>query len=270
MKIFILATFASQVCGHAIWQDLWVNGVDKGNTCARLPGTSYVSNSPVTSVTSNDIRCNAGGSKGVAGKCSVNAGGTVTVEMHQQNGDRSCTNEAIGGSHYGPVMVYMSKVDDSSKADGSSGWFKVYENGWAPANKGAADNDYWGVKDLNKCCGKLDVKIPADLAAGDYLLRAEVIALHTAQSAGGAQFYMTCYQLSVTGGGSLSPPTVKFPGAYKASDAGIQINIHAAVSNYVIPGPAVISEGTTVTPGNIVCPKAASKMIRGSNDVFEY
>lgn len=44
--------------------------------------------------------------------------------MHQQNGDRSCTNEAIGGSHYGPVMVYMSKVDDSSKADGSSGWFK--------------------------------------------------------------------------------------------------------------------------------------------------
>lgn len=75
-------------------------------------------------MSSNDIRCNAGGSKGVAGKCSVNAGGTVTVEMHQQNGDRGCTNEAIGGSHYGPVMVYMSKVDDSSKADGSSGWFK--------------------------------------------------------------------------------------------------------------------------------------------------
>lgn len=48
MKTFILATLASQVCGHAIWQDLWVNGVDKGNTCARLPGTSYVSNSPVT------------------------------------------------------------------------------------------------------------------------------------------------------------------------------------------------------------------------------
>lgn len=101
-----------------------VDGVDKGSTCVRLPGTSYVSNSPVTSVTSNDIRCNAGGSKGVAGKCSVAAGGTVTVEMHQQNGDRSCTNEAIGGAHYGPVIVYMSKVDDSSKADGSSGFFK--------------------------------------------------------------------------------------------------------------------------------------------------
>jgi hypothetical protein len=68
----------------------------------------------------------------------------------------------------------------------------VYENGWAAANKGAGDNDYWGVKDLNTCCGKLDVKIPAELAAGDYLLRAEVIALHTAGSSGGAQFYMSC------------------------------------------------------------------------------
>jgi hypothetical protein len=68
----------------------------------------------------------------------------------------------------------------------------VYENGWAAANKGAGDNDNWGVKDLNTCCGKVDVKIPTALAPGDYLLRAEVIALHTAGSSGGAQFYMSC------------------------------------------------------------------------------
>ena len=128
----------------------------------------------------------------------------------------------------------MSKVADASKADGSSGWFKVYENGWAaaPSNKGAADNDYWGVKDMNKCCGKVDFKIPAQLAPGDYLVRAEVIALHTAQSAGGAQFYMSCCksgslsedfmelkltlidQITVAGSGSLSPATVKIPGLY--------------------------------------------------------
>jgi cellulase len=48
MKTLILSALASQVLGHAIWQDLWVNGVDKGSTCVRLPGTSYVSNSPVT------------------------------------------------------------------------------------------------------------------------------------------------------------------------------------------------------------------------------
>lgn len=76
-------------------------------------------------------------------------------------------------------------------------------------------------------------------------------------------------QLSVTGGGALSPPTVKFPGAYKASDPGLQINIHAAVSKYIAPGPAVIAGGTTVTSGNAVCPKAANA-IRGTNDVFSH
>ena len=59
------------------------------------------------------------------------------------------------------------------------------------------DDDNWGVKDLNACCGKMDVKIPSDIAPGDYLLRAEVIALHTAGQSGGAQLYMSCYQLTI-------------------------------------------------------------------------
>lgn len=86
----------------------------------------------------------------------------------------------------------MTKVADASTADGSTGWFKVFEDGWAAANKGAGDNDYWGTKDMNDCCGKVDVPLPKDLASGDYLLRAEVIALHTASSSGGAQLYMSC------------------------------------------------------------------------------
>ena len=48
-------------------------------TCVRQPP----SNSPITSVLTNDIRCNVNGAQGVAGKCAVNAGGTVTIEMHQ-------------------------------------------------------------------------------------------------------------------------------------------------------------------------------------------
>ncbi|CAI6335660.1 unnamed protein product [Periconia digitata] len=263
MKTFVIATALAiqHASGHAIFQDLWVNGVDKSNTCVRMPS----SNSPVTNVGGNDIRCNAG-TRGVSGKCAVQAGDIVTVEMHQQPGDRNCKNEAIGGAHYGPVIVYMSKVADASTADGSAGWFKIYENGWKAAGKGAADNDLWGVKDMNNCCGKVDVKIPSQLAAGDYLLRAEVIALHTAGQANGAQFYMSCYQLTVGSGGSLSPATVKFPGAYKSSDAGIKINIHAAISSYPIPGPAVIAEGQTVVPGGTVCTK--SNKIRGTNGIF--
>ncbi|KAF4918714.1 putative endo-beta-1,4-glucanase D [Colletotrichum viniferum] len=152
--------------------------------------------------------------------------------MHAQPGDRNCKNEAIGGSHYGPVIVYLSKVDNAASADGSSAWFKIFENGWsAKSGAGSGDDDNWGVKDLNACCGKMDVPISKDLADGDYLLRAEVVALHTAGSSGGAQFYMTCYQISISGGtGSAKPSTVSFPGAYKASDPGILVNIHSKLS----------------------------------------
>lgn len=98
-------------------------------SCARVP----TSNSPVTSVSSTAFRCN--GRSGVPGKCTVAAGQTVTVEMHQQPGDRSCTNEAIGGAHYGPVIVYMSKVPDATTADGSTGWFKIFQDTWAPVGR---------------------------------------------------------------------------------------------------------------------------------------
>lgn len=55
----------------------------------------------------------------------------------------------------------------------------------------------------------------ADIAPGDYLLRAEVLALHVASSINQAQFYVSCYQITVSGTGSATPSGVSFPGAYK-------------------------------------------------------
>lgn len=64
--------------------------------------------------------------------------------------------------------------------------------------------------------------IPSCLKAGYYLVRHEIIALHSAYAYPGAQFYPGCHQLKVTGGGSTTPSNlVAFPGAYKGSDAGI-------------------------------------------------
>ncbi|KAF2031779.1 hypothetical protein EK21DRAFT_62484 [Setomelanomma holmii] len=242
-----VAALASTAAGHATFQELWVNGVDQQGTCARLP----TSNSPVTDVTSNNIRCNAN-QGAAASKCSVAAGETVTIEMHQQANDRSCSNEAIGGAHYGPVLVYLSKVADAATADGSSSFFKIFEDTWGKNPSGSSgSDDYWGTKDLNTNCGKMDVKIPSSLEAGDYLLRAEAIALHSAAGVGGAQFYITCYQITVTGSGTTSPSGVSFPGAYKATDAGIQINIYQNLATYVAPGPAVISGGTEAVAGKV-------------------
>ncbi|KXH66036.1 fungal specific transcription factor [Colletotrichum salicis] len=192
----IVAVAGRQIAAHATFQQLWVDGTDM----IRL--YLYDSNSPVTNVAGNEIRCNVGGTSGVNAKCPVKAGGTVTIEMHQ-------------------------------------------------SGSGSGDDDNWGTKDLNTCCGKMDVPISKDIADGDYLLRAEVIALHAAGPSGGAQLYMTCFQLSVLGGtGTAKPATVSFPGAYKASDPGIAVNIHAKLSGYTVPGPAVASIGTTKTAGS--------------------
>ena len=46
--VFVSSLVAS-VTAHATFQELWINGVDQGSSCVRLPQ----SNSPVTSVTSD-------------------------------------------------------------------------------------------------------------------------------------------------------------------------------------------------------------------------
>ena len=43
---------------------------------------------------------------------------------------------------------------------------------------------------------------------------------------------MSCFQLTVGGSGNAKPDTVKFPGAYGASDPGILINIYTTLSAY--------------------------------------
>lgn len=77
------------------------------------------------------------------------AGTPLTVEMHQQPGDRACGSPAIGGNHYGPVMVYMAKVSDAKTADGSqASFFKVAEDGYTGTTAS------WGTEILNANCGK--------------------------------------------------------------------------------------------------------------------
>lgn len=242
LSVAFAATLIAGAAAHATFQEMWVNGVDQGNFCVRLPQ----SNSPVTSVTSTDIACNANAHPS-SGVCSVMPGDQVTVEMHQQPNDRSCANEAIGGDHYGPINIYMAKVDDATTAVGSdANWFKVDEMG-LPSN----NPDYWATEVLNDNCGHFTFTVPSNIAPGNYLIRAEVIALHVASSIGGAQFYMSCFQVNVGGSGTASPPTVKFPGAYSASDPGILINIYTQLNTYQIPGPspfAMASPAVANTP----------------------
>jgi len=92
--------------------------------------------------------------------------------------------------------------------------------------------------------------IPSCLAPGQYLLRQELLALHSAYGNMGAQFYASCAQLNVTGTGEWKPKdteTVGIPGAYRQDDNGvlIQIWVNSVPDNgrkpYTVPGPKVVS-----------------------------
>lgn len=83
-------------------------------------------------------------------------------------------------------------------------------------------------------------RIPRTIPSGKYLVRVESIALHQASSPGGAQIYLSCAQVNISGGGSGTPgPLVAFPGAYKANDPGLIWSYYPVKTSYTAPGPAV-------------------------------
>lgn len=221
----ILLAAAASVSAHSTWQQLWVGTQDMDTKCAR----TVKDNNPITSVTSPDMFCGRSPAKS-SGVCEVAAGGSLTVEMHAQPGQRACKDPAIGGNHYGPVLVYMAKVSDATSATSGS-FFKVAEDGYTGTTAS------WGTEILNANCGKRAFTVPKSLASGDYLVRAEAIALHA--GAGQPQPYVTCFQVKVTGGGSANPAGVSFPGAYKTNDPLFSKAIYDQSFKYTSPGPAV-------------------------------
>lgn len=231
-SFFVLAAAFTVVNAHFTLQYTWVNGVDQGqNKFIRVPPN----NNPVTSVTSTDITCNVNGLSGSSVAVgSIPAGGNITFEWHQH--DQRTGEDAISGGHKGPVQVYVAKApsDDPSFNGQGSVWTKIYSSGLVNPS-----TQEWATDVVNANGGKHSVIIPKSLPTGNYLFRAEIIALHVASSVGGAQFYIGCAQFAVTGGGSANPPKVALPGAYSANDPGILINIYNNLQSYPAPGPAV-------------------------------
>ncbi|CAE6446365.1 unnamed protein product [Rhizoctonia solani] len=183
-------------------------------------------NSPVTDVTSTDLRCNVGGL----------ASGSSTLTTTVAAGSTVGFQADIGLIHPGPLQVYLGKVPSGQTAatwDGSgANWFKIYAIG---ADFSSGDSDTVDQQTFT-------FKIPSNTPAGNYLLRIEHIAVHGASTVGGAQFYISCAQLTITGSGSGNPAKVSIPGVYTGTEPGLLINIYwPPVTNYTLPGPAVWS-----------------------------
>lgn len=75
--------------------------------------------------------------------------------------------------------------------------------------------------------------VPKSTPSGNYLIRMEHVAIHGASTVGGAQFYISCAQVTVTGGGSGSPgPKVSIPGVYTGNEPGLLINIYWPIRKF--------------------------------------
>lgn len=211
-------------------------------------------------MTSLAIQCNADSAPAKL-HASAAAGSTVTLRW-----------TIWPDSHVGPVITYMARCPDTGCQDWTPSasdkvWFKVKEGGregtsnvWAAVSflsfifflffsfffscslrsiftypwygKRLIDTDDNEKTPLMTAPANYEYAIPSCLKPGYYLVRHEIIALHSAYSYPGAQFYPGCHQLQVTGSGTKTPSSglVSFPGAYKSTDPGVTYNAYQGES----------------------------------------
>ncbi|KAF9484786.1 hypothetical protein BDN70DRAFT_872032 [Pholiota conissans] len=207
-----LAALTQSASAHYIWNTL-IAGSTTSSAAIRMP----TSNSPVTDVTSPDITCNI--NTPATATVSVAAGSTIGFDL-----DNTIY-------HQGPAAIYLGKAPTTAADwDGSgANWFKIAEWG--------ATFDPFTFTDYN--LAQLTTTIPAATPSGDYLVRIEQIGLHVVDA---PQWYISCAQITVTGGGSGNPSKVSIPGYVSATDPGLTVDIYDPVPTaYTVPGPAVWS-----------------------------
>ncbi|KAK6070570.1 fungal cellulose binding domain-containing protein [Seiridium cupressi] len=129
-------------------------------------------------------------------RCNVGGatgGSTSTIEVAAGSPFTFTLDQAV--YHQGPVSLYMSKAPTTAASyDGSGDWFKTF-----------------------------DCTVPRCIPAGEYLVRIQSLAIHNPGST--PQFYISCAQVKVTGGGSTTPSSkAKIPGFIKSTDPGYTAN----------------------------------------------
>ncbi|KAL9053490.1 MAG: hypothetical protein Q9162_004728 [Coniocarpon cinnabarinum] len=142
-------------------------------------------------------------------------------------------------THLGPIITYMANCNGACETVDKTKlqFVKVDASGlitpgspgtWATTNMIANNNTY-------------TVTIPKNLAAGNYVMRHEIIALHSAGSVDGAQNYPSCINFAVTGSGTAKPAGTLGEQLYTENDPGILFNLYKQNDNYPMPGPALFT-----------------------------
>ncbi|EOA81141.1 hypothetical protein ACJQWK_07617 [Exserohilum turcicum] len=255
----LLSLLAGQTCAHTFIWGVFVNGVDQGTFKGiRIPayngqnGRGGYNNSPVKDLDSIDMRCNVMGDVQAHDTIKVAPGDNLTFDWHHEL--RNDTDEVIASSHHGPSLIYISPDPPRDNS-----FVKLWHAGKIESNPFPQPGEWSTTSDIAKKFGHMNVRVPAGLKAGKYLIRAEMVGLHEGEVSyaqnprRGAQFYPDCVQIEVTGDGQVElPEGVSFPGAYSYNDPGVVHNIYCStetrkpaasttpcVTDYVIPGPTV-------------------------------
>ncbi|KAF8426045.1 putative endoglucanase [Tirmania nivea] len=234
--ILTAAGFAGLATAHGIVQEMIIDGKSYGgyqpysdiyqNPQPQRIGWSIPSNGPVVDVTSKSIACSVDSQPGAL-SAPATAGSKVKFFWTEWP-----------ESHRGPTMTYLASCTsgDCRKEDPCTlDWFKI-------DHAGLNADGTWVSDTIIKNNNTWTVTIPKELKPGPYLMRHELLALHSSSQVSGAQFYPMCVNLEIKGTGTSVPDkTVKFPGAYKPDNEGILMNIYWPVpTSYEIPGPPLV------------------------------
>ncbi|KAF4626676.1 hypothetical protein G7Y89_g11482 [Cudoniella acicularis] len=201
----------------------WKTPQDLGNTF--VPPASYAS---------GDIICHLSASNAMAA-APVKGGSKIEFQW---------TPWPV--THKGPVIEYLANCNgpcetaDKTKLQ----WFKISEVGFLDKS---LKNGYWASDQLIANNNSWTTIIPPTIASGNYVLRHEIIALHAAGNANGAQNYPFCFNLAITSSGTDKPAGVLGTTFYKATDPGILFDLYGSWTSYTIPGPPKYTGGVEIS-----------------------
>ncbi|EFQ34935.1 glycosyl hydrolase family 61 [Colletotrichum graminicola] len=247
--VAILAS-AATVAAHGHVTNIVINGVSYRNY---IPVQDpYTNNPPLVAGWTTDQRDNGFVApdaynapdiichrQAVAGKgrITVAAGDTVQLQWTEWP-----------DSHKGPVIDWLANCNGPCNLVDKTDlrFFKIDGAGLIdPPQR----TNRWAATALIENGNAWLVRIPANVAPGHYVLRHDIIALHSAGQQNGAQSYPQCINLEITGEGTDNPPGVLGTALYRANDAGILYNIYRDnLNDYVVPGDAIIPGGVSMLP----------------------
>jgi cellulase len=259
--LILVFTAAKTITAHG-WVDVWT--ISGQNYTGFVPTAApwvpdqgtigwpawNTDNGPVYSkdVNSPDVICSINATNAKLYATPVNAGSTINLRW-----------TTWPESHHGPILSYLADCNgDCVTVDKRElKWFKIAEMGQLSYGEGGGKTGTWADDELRAAGGAWSVKIPSSIKSGNYVLRNEIIALHSAYDLGAAQLYPQCANIKISGGGDATPSGVVGTELYSQDDPGLHYGIYNDESKpvYQIPGPKLCKYGSWR-----ICPTRGSKL----------